>query len=129
MKKVIAMLAIAAAVLCISSCKGAPKKNATPEDTAKTALEALKKADYKAFVDTYNLSKDDKDMLVSVIEEKMKEQQEEKGGIKSYEVGEAQVDGENATVTAKIFYNDGSDEDMTFNLINVDGKWLQEMNK
>lgn len=128
MKKVLAILAVAAAILCVS-CKGGEKKAATPEDTAKTALEALKKNDYKAFVNTYNLSDDDKQMLVSVIEEKMKEQMDEKGGIKSYEVGEAQIDGENAVVNSKITYADGSEEDMTFNLVNVDGKWLQEMNK
>ena len=128
MKKVLAILAVAAAILCVS-CKGGEKKAATPEDTAKTALEALKKSDYKAFVNTYNLSDDDKQMLVSVIEEKMKEQMDEKGGIKSYEVGEAEIDGENAVVNSKIIYEDGSEEDMVFNLINVDGKWLQEMNK
>lgn len=128
MKKVLAILAVAAAILCVS-CKGGEKKAATPEDTAKTALEALKKSDYKAFVNTYNLSDDDKQMLVSVIEEKMKEQMDEKGGITGYELGETQIDGENATVASKIKYADGSEEDMTFNLVNVDGKWLQEMNK
>ena len=132
MKRLLTVLALAAALLCFSACKGgsgkAPKASG-PEVVAKTALEAMKKGDVKAFVNTFNLSDDDKAMLTSMIDEKLKEKIAEKGGIKSYEIGETSIDGEKATVKAKVYYKDGTDEDEDFHFTKVDGKWLQELTK
>jgi hypothetical protein len=131
MKRILTVLALAAALVCFSACKGGNKvtKLSGPEEVAKVALESMKKGDVKAFVDTFNLSDDDKAMLTSLIDEKLKEKIEEKGGIKSYEIGESSIDGDKATVKAKVYYKDGSEEDEDFHLTKVDGKWLQEMSK
>ena len=126
MKRIIALMALVAALVCISSCKA---KETGPKDVAKAAIEAVKKGDFKAFADTYNLSDKDKEQLAALIEEKLKEQMDSKGGISTYEIEEPVIDGDHASVKAKVHYKDGSDEDMNFKLVNVDGKWLQEMNK
>ena len=130
MKRILTVVALAAALVCFSACKGGKvTKTSGPEDVAKTALEAMKKGDIKAFVNTFNLSDDDKEMLTSLIDEKLKDKMEEKGGIKSYEIGEITIDEDKATVKAKVYYQDGSEEDEDFKFTKVDGKWLQEMSK
>ena len=130
MKRFFAVLALAAALLCFSACKGGQgSKSSGPEDVAKAALEAIKKGDVKAFVDTFNLSDDDKAMLTSMIDDKLMDKINEKGGVKSYEIGETSIDGDKATVKAKVYYKDGTDEDEDFHFTKVDDKWLQELTK
>ena len=129
MKRILALLALAAIVF-VSSCKGGgTTKQSGPEAAAKAAVEAIKKGDIKAFINSYNLSDDDKATLSALIEEKLQKKIDEKGGIKSYEILDSNIDGDKATVKVKIYYNNGTDEESTFKLTNVDGKWLQEMDK
>lgn len=129
MKRVLTLLALAAIVF-VSSCKGGgTTKLSGPEAAAKAAVEAIKKGDMKAFINTYNLSDDDKATLSALMEEKLQQKLDEKGGIKSYEILDSNIDGDNATVKVKIYYNNDTDEESTFKLTNVDGKWLQEMDK
>lgn len=129
MKRILALLALAAIVF-VSSCKGGgTAKQSGPEAAAKAAVEAIKKGDIKAFINTYNLSDDDKATLSALIEEKLQKKIDEKGGIKSYEILDSNIDGDKATVKVKIYYNNGTDEESTFKLTNVDGRWLQEMDK
>ena len=80
MKRILTVLALAAALVCFSACKGGNKvtKLSGPEEVAKVALEAMKKGDIKSFVDTFNLSDDDKEMLTSLIDEKLKDKIDEK---------------------------------------------------
>ena len=129
MKKILTIAALAAA-LVFTSCKGGGgTKLSGPEAAVKSAIEAIKKGDVKAFINTYNLSDEEKAALSSLIEDKLQKEVDEKGGVKSYEIIDTDIDGETATVKAKIYYTNGTDEETTFNLKNVDGKWLQEMKK
>jgi len=132
MKKYILIAAalVAAFGLCIS-CKGGGAKKDGPEATAEKIMKSIQKGDWKAYADTFNLDDSSKQMIAGMAEEKMAEKLSEVGGaIKSYEVGEPVMkeDGK-ADVTVKMVYADGSEGEETFNLVNVDGKWLQEMDK
>ena len=86
MKRVLTLLALAAVVF-VSSCKGGgtSTKLSGPEAAAKAAIEAIKKGDMKAFINTYNLSDDDKATLSALMEDKLTKELDKKGGIKSYE--------------------------------------------
>lgn len=130
MKRVLTLLALAAVVL-VSSCKGGGNstKLSGPEAAAKAALEAVKKGDMKAFVNTFNLSDDDKATLTALMEDKLTKELDKKGGIKSYEFVDTNIDGDKAVVKVKIYYNNDTEEESTFKFTNVDGKWMQEMDK
>ncbi|MBR4524891.1 MAG: DUF4878 domain-containing protein [Bacteroidales bacterium] len=130
MKRVLTLLALAAVVL-VSSCKGGGNstKLSGPEAAAKAALEAVKKGDMKAFVNTFNLSDDDKATLTALMEDKLTKELDKKGGIKSYEFVDTNIDGDKAAVKVKIYYNNDTEEESTFKFTNVDGKWMQEMDK
>lgn len=130
MKRVLTLLALAAVVL-VSSCKGGGNstKLSGPEAAAKAALEAVKKGDMKAFVNTFNLSDDDKATLSALMEDKLTKELDKKGGIKSYEFVDTNIDGDKAAVKVKIYYNNDTEEESTFKFTNVDGKWMQEMDK
>lgn len=130
MKRVLTLLALAAVVL-VSSCKGGGNstKLSGPEAAAKAALEAVKKGDMKAFVNTFNLSDDDKVTLSALMEDKLTKELDKKGGIKSYEFVDTNIDGDKAAVKVKIYYNNDTEEESTFKFTNVDGKWMQEMDK
>lgn len=130
MKRVLTLLALAAVVF-VSSCKGGgtSTKLSGPEAAAKAAIEAVKKGDMKAFINTYNLSDDDKATLSALMEDKLQKELDKKGGIKSYEFVDTNIDGDNATVKVKLYYNNDTEEESTFKLTKVDGKWLQEMDK
>lgn len=130
MKRVLTLLALAAVVL-VSSCKGGGNstKLSGPEAAAKAAIEAVKKGDMKAFVNTFNLSDDDKATLTALMEDKLTKELDKKGGIKSYEFVDTNIDGDKAAVKVKIYYNNDTEEESTFKFTNVDGKWMQEMDK
>lgn len=131
MKKYILIAAafLAAAVLCVS-CKGS-KKEESPKATAEKIMTSIQKGDWKAYADTFDLDDSSKQMIAGMAEDKMKEKLADVGGaIKSYEIGEPVMKEEGkADVTVKMIYADGSEGEETFNMINKDGKWLQEMNK
>ena len=69
--------------------------------------------------------------LVSMVQGKMAPEVEKKGGIKSFEVGEAEIaeDGQSAKVPYKLIYGDGSEESKTQKLMLVDDKWMLDEGK
>ena len=113
-----------------AACTSAPEKG--PEKVAKQAVEAIQKGDFDAYAATFDMSESDQKMLAGMIEEKAKEQIDNKGGIKDYEILETTVDeeGAKATVKVKINYKDGSDDTQTMNFVKKeDGQWLQKLVK
>ena len=128
MKRIALYLVLAAALACLAACSSSPKDPAT---AATQAITNLQKGDYAAYAASFNLNESDQKMLSGMIEEKMKEAIEQKGGIKDFKVTDTDVDDENgeATVKVHIDYKDGSVDDMTMNLVKVDGEWKQELNK
>lgn len=126
MKRFFLIFTMAALFCGIAACSSSTK---SPDTVVKHAIISLQKGDYDAYVATYNLSDSDQIMLSGIIEEKMGEELARKGGIKSFEITDTQIDGETASVKTHLIYNDGSEEDQTMNLVLVDGNWKQEINK
>ncbi len=126
MKRFFLIFTMAALFCGIAACSSSTE---SPDTVVKHAIISLQKGDYDAYVATYNLSDSDQIMLSGIIEEKMGEELARKGGIKSFEITDTQIDGETASVKTHLIYNDGSEEDQTMNLVLVDGNWKQEINK
>ena len=126
MKKFYLIIAIAVASVCLYSCTSTSKG---PEKVAKQAIEALQKADYDAYAATFNLSSSDQKMLAGMVEEKMKEQLDKKGGIKSYKITDTQIEEDSAKVTVNIVYKDGSAENQDMKFTKVNDEWKQTFDK
>ena len=122
MKKLFRLMAVAIVAMAMVACGG----NNTPEAATKAMLKRFQKGDYKAMVEQIHFSK-----LVSMVQGKMAPEVEKKGGIKSFEVGEAEIaeDGQSAKVPYKLIYGDGSEESKTQKLVLVDGKWMLDEGK
>ena len=125
MKKLLSIFAILTAAFLLFSCD----KSKGPEDVAKKAITALQKGDYDAYAATFDLSESDQKMLAGLVDEKMKEVIDKKGGIKDYKILETNVDGETAKVKCKLIYKDGTEEDQNMDFKLVDGQWKQTLNK
>ena len=125
MKKILPIIAIVAALFTMSACSTA----SGPEAVAQKAVSALKKGDYKAYAATFNLSESDQQSLASMAEQKLSSLLEENGGIKSYKITDSEVNGDEATVTVHLTYQNGDEDDMEMSFVKVDGKWKQKLNK
>lgn len=128
--KRLAIFLSAAAIALVASCGGGPKQSEA-EKLVNDAAKAVVKGDYKAYVNTFDLSDEDKAQLQSMVEQKVKPEIESHQGIKSYEVVETSIDEEAGTGKAKVVFNygDGTSDDSTINLVKKDGKWLQVFSK
>lgn len=126
MKKMLRFMAMAIVVLALAACSN----SATPEGAAAAFLKNYQKGDYAALIDQMHFSKDltdeQKDEFVQIIEEKSAPEIEKKGGIAAYEVGEVVVaeSGKSAKVNYTLTYGDGSSKQDKVNLVLVDGKWM-----
>ena len=132
MKKAIAILtgiALCLAAIALSGCS--QDKTSESKKVAETAIKALMKGDIKAYVDTYDLSDEDKAQLTSLLEGKLKPEIEKNGGIKSYEFVEEDINDEanTASYTVKLTYGDGTEKEETINLVKTDNGWKQKLNK
>ncbi|MBR6002550.1 MAG: DUF4878 domain-containing protein [Bacteroidales bacterium] len=125
MKRIISIVLIAASALFFMSCKASNG----PETLVKKAMAAIEKGDYEAYAATFNVDENTQKMIAGLMEEKASQELEKKGGLKSYDIIDTQIDGEKATVKVKVLYKDGSDEEQTMKLIKVEDGWKQELNK
>ena len=126
MKKIVMLFAAVVSALLFVACSGSSNG---PEAVAKKAMSAIQKGDFDAYAATFNLSQEDQKQLAGFAEEKIKEALAAKGGMKSFDVTDSNIDGDKATVTVHVVYKDGSEEDQKLSFTNVDGAWKQEMNK
>lgn len=127
MKRIASMIVAAMLVAC---CMVSCKQN-TPSAVAADCIELVKAGDYKAYVETYDMSAEDKAQLTEILELKGKETIEKAGGIQGYEILEEQIaeDGAKATVKVKINYGNGESDESTFAFAKVDGEWKQVLEK
>ena len=131
MKKMIRLMAVAIVAMAMAACGSSN----TPENATKAMLKSYQNGDYKALIEQVYFSKDvdqeDKDQLVALVQAKVAPEIKKKGGIKDFEVGEAEVaeDGQSAKVPYKLIYGDGSEEEKTQKLVLVDDKWLLDEGK
>lgn len=127
MKKMFRLMAIAIVSLAFFACGS---KSATPEGATGAFLKSYQKGDYAALVDqmhfSQELTKDQKDQFVQMLQEKSAPEIEKKGGIASYEIGEVEMaeNGESAKVNYTLTYGDGTSKPDKINLVLVDGKWM-----
>ena len=126
MKKFFLFLAIAAAAVCFWACTGS---SSGPEKVAKKAIEALQKKDFDTYAATFNISPSDQKMLAGLAEEKVSEELDKKGGIKSYKITDCQVEEDKAKVSVDLFYKDGSQDSQKMSFVKVDGEWKQDIDK
>ncbi len=120
---------LAAAVAAALFAAGACTTPNTPEGVAKKAINALQKGDYDTYASTFDLSSSDQKMLAGLAEEKVDEQLQEKGGIKSFKITDSRVREDTATVTVHVVYKNGEEEDEHMSYVKVDNQWKQKMNK
>lgn len=131
MKKIFRLLSIALVALVFAACGSSN----TPEAVTAKYLDNLKNGKYEAALNQMHfkteLTKEQKDQLVAMIQEKASEQINKKGGIQSFDIKEAQVaeDGQSAKVLYTINYGDGSTKDDNEKLVCVDGKWMIDSGK
>ena len=125
MKKLAIILAVVAGFVACAACSNTN----TPEAVAKKAITALQKGDYDTYASTFDLSSNDQKWLAGMAEEKVKEGMDAKGGIKSFKITDSKINGDNATVTVHVIYNNGEEEDQHMSYVKVDDQWKQKMNK
>lgn len=110
----------------------------TPSGAMEKYLSSLKSGDYEGFVDGVNFSETDpakleesREMLTSLIKEKVGKEFEKQNGIKKFEIISETIseDGNSATVEYITYFGDGSDKKEKSKMIKVDGKWMMDMNK
>ncbi|MBE6304816.1 MAG: DUF4878 domain-containing protein [Bacteroidales bacterium] len=136
MKKLFFSLACVIALFATTACGGGAS---TPADAAAECIELLKDKDYEGFVETIKMgenvtpeeAKQAKEMYVSMLKEKGDAQFNEKQGIASYTLVSEEIaeDGTTAKVVYEVTYGDGSTDKQSFNMVNADGKWMQDLNK
>ncbi len=128
MKKIITFLSILIAFVCVISCSS----SSTPTAVAEKYVSYLKSGNYDGIADLIYYDQSDseaaeesKKMIKGILNDKVKSQVDEKGGIKSYEIGEETIDeeGKDATVKVSIVYGNEKKDNMDVDLHCVDGKW------
>ena len=121
-----------ALVLCIAGCKQVKKaKLSGAQVVADKAMAAIQKGDFDAYAATFKLSEEEQKMLAGMVQEKAGSQFDAKGGIESYEIGEAQLneDGDEAKVPVHIKFKNGSEDDQKLAFEKEDNEWKQVIDK
>ena len=132
MKKVISLLSIALIAIALVACSS--KKN-TPEGVVDAYLKAMQQNDTRKALEMFHFSKEltseEFDEYVQMVDDKVKKQNEKKGGIESWEIEPAEMaeDGESAIVRYTVKYGDGSEDKDKQKVVKIDGKWMLESGK
>lgn len=108
----------------------------TPSSVAKKYLTYIKDGNYEKAVDMIHfkkeMTKEDKQQVVSLMEDKMKSAYGEQGNISDIEITgeEIEEDGEHAKVTYK-YMDAKKDKEKTdkMKLVKIDGKWMVDAGK
>ncbi len=132
MKKLFTLFTVALTLVAFVSCSS----GSTPSAIAEQYASAVKNGDIKKieklfyFEDTTE-GEQMKAMVGNIFETKVAPENEKKGGIASFEVGEETIseDGTSANVDITFTYGNGETDDEEVDLINVDGKWYLEASK
>ncbi|MBS4035218.1 MAG: DUF4878 domain-containing protein [Ignavibacterium sp.] len=128
MKNVISLFAVIIILgALVISCGSSPS---TPEDVAKEFMSRVEKGSSSA-LDLFSpelVQMIGKEKLQKAIEEQSAEIKK-KGGIKSVEVTDLKIEGEEATMNVVTNFNDGSSETEDMKMIKKDGDWLITISK
>ena len=128
MKKV--LFAIAICFITMAALSSCSSHDNTPEGVAKAAVECLKAKDYKGYMDLTSATKEQKEAMTAMLQ-KVGQQTDEKGGVKSYEIVDQEIDEEKgtATVNVKVTYGNGDTEENKMKMLKKDGEWVLSADK
>ena len=133
MKKVIYLVSLALIAIVIAACSS-PKRN-SPEGAVNAYMKAMQKNDSRAALELFHFSKNltdqEFDEYVQMVDDKVVKQNEKKQGIASWEIGEVEMaeDGQSAVVNYTIKYGDGTEQKDKQKTVLVDGKWMLDSGK
>lgn len=132
MKKVFYLLSIALIAMAFVACSSS--KN-TPEGVVDAYLKAMQKNDSRKALEMFHFSKEltpeQFDEYVQMVDDKVKKQNEKKGGIVSWEIEAPELaeDAESAVVRYTVKYGDGSEDKDKQKVVKIDGKWMLDSGK
>ncbi len=100
-------------------------------------MDALQGGEYEAITDLFYFNPESKKAMKvkegfsSIMTEKVKPEMEKLGGVKSYEVGEAELNeaGDKAKVPVQITYGNEDQKTQDTEVVLVDGKWYLDLGK
>lgn len=129
MKKMIVMFTMCLMMMAMMTSCGSSHEN-TPRGVAEAAVKYLSKKDWKGYIDLTDANDKQKEVMAQMLE-KMGQQLDDKGGMKSYEFVDEDIDEENgtATITVKVTYENQTSEDNKMKMLKKDGKWLLSSEK
>ena len=129
MKKMIVMFTMCLMMMAMMTSCGSSHEN-TPRGVAEAAVKCLSKKDWKGYMDLTDANDKQKEVMAQMLE-KMGQQLDDKGGMKSYEFVDEDIDEENgtATITVKVTYENQTSEDNKMKMLKKDGKWLLSSEK
>lgn len=137
MKKLLYSFVAVAIALLVVNCGG--KGGNSPSDIEKSLYTQMQNGNYEKFAELLmkNLDSDkeataeEQSQFIKTFGEKAKQSTEAKGGIKSFEVVEEKIaeDGQSATVSTKVVFNDGTDKTETTKYVKKDDAWKISMGK
>jgi len=123
------MLSLLCCCLLFSACGGS--KQGTPSATVETMAKAMQSEDVEAVMELLNpavyAQPGAKEKLSGLLAASMAEMKEEEKGLKKIEILEEKINGERATVKAKYYYGNDTDDTQVMNLVKVDGKWYLDL--
>lgn len=128
MRKLLLMCAMAVMLTgLLAACGG---QNDSPRSVAKAAVSYMEKKDYKGYMSLTNATDQQKEAMVQMLE-KVGKDGDSKGGLKSYEILDEEVDeaGGKATVSLKIVYENGEEKTEKMKMVKQDGKWYLSADK
>ena len=134
MKKVIYFSLFVFALGFLTACS-----SGSPAQAAKKYAEYMESGDYDKFVDGIAFSdtateeevKQQKEMILALLQEKGQKSMEEKGGLKKVEIISETIseDGNTAKVILKQTYGNGDTEDANYDMTKKDGRWKMVIKK
>lgn len=132
MKKVFYLLSIALMAMAFVACSSS--KN-TPEGVVDAYLKAMQKNDSRKALEMFHFSKEltpeEFEEYVQMVDDKVKKQNEKKGGIESWEIQAPELaeDAQSAVVRYTVKYGDGTEDKDKQKVVKIDGKWMLDSGK
>ena len=126
MKKFVSMAAMLLLVGIMVSCGPA-----TPSDIAVDSVKYIMVGDYESYVNTFDMTVEEKQQYREMCEKKVTKGLQEKNGVADYKIVSETIseDGTKATVEALITYGNGESETTKFKFVKAGEEWKQVMAK
>lgn len=130
MKKILSILFAVVCMYMMAACTAE-----APTSVTETYLNDLMNGKYQELVDNLHfkneMSTEDKQNLVLMLESKAEKTVEKNGAIQGYEIVSEEIseDGESAVVKYNLKYAEKTEANQKVNLVKVDGKWMVSSGK